>query len=124
MQVTGPDGGDCGCAARQDEKWGWVWLTDMQGRYSLQHTLPLTQELLLRCNDMYFLPPSAVFATLTKLLALPGDQLALTSLLPPPETRAIEGLIAALNLSFAVSGAEGERRLTFEPQAEGALVNN
>ncbi|KAL4457812.1 hypothetical protein ABPG75_012677 [Micractinium tetrahymenae] len=47
---------------------------------------------------------SAVFATLIKLLAIPGDQLALTSLLPPRETRAIEGLIAALNLSFAFGG--------------------
>ena len=58
------------------------------------------------------LAPPAVFATLIKLLAMPGDQLALTSLLPPPETRAIEGLIAALNLSFAVSrAAPGQRKL-------------
>ncbi len=56
--------------------------------------------LMLSC-----LLPCAVFATLMKLLAMPGDQLALTSLLPPVETRAIEGLIAALNLSFAVSSA-------------------
>ena len=40
----------------------------------------------------------AVGATLLKLLALPGSRLHETTLLPPPETRAIEALVASMNL--------------------------
>lgn len=46
----------------------------------------------------------AVFATLIRLLAIPGNRLAETALLPPPTTRAIEGLVAALQMSFAFGG--------------------
>lgn len=51
---------------------------------------------------------SAVFATLIQLLAIPGSRLEQTSLLPPPTTRAIEGLIASLNLCFAYGGQVSE----------------
>lgn len=46
----------------------------------------------------------AVVTTLIKLLAISGDQLEATSLLPPHSTRTIEGLIAVLNLFFAFGG--------------------
>ncbi|EFN54961.1 hypothetical protein CHLNCDRAFT_134730 [Chlorella variabilis] len=46
----------------------------------------------------------AVLATLFKLLAIEGSQWDATSLLPPPGTRGIEGLIAALCLCFAFGG--------------------
>lgn len=46
----------------------------------------------------------AVVTTLIKLLAIEGDSLEATSLLPPRSTRTIEGLIAVLNLFFAYGG--------------------
>ena len=46
---------------------------------------------------------TAIIATLARLLTMP-DALHGTSLLPPPSTRMIEGLVAALNLTFAFGG--------------------
>lgn len=47
---------------------------------------------------------AVVGATLVRLLAIPGHQLAATSLLPPPGTRTIEALVASLNLCFCFGG--------------------
>lgn len=47
---------------------------------------------------------AVVAATLIRLLAIPGHQLASTSLLPPPGTRAIDALVSSLNLCFAFGG--------------------
>ena len=52
---------------------------------------------------------SAVACALIKLLAIEGDQLEATSVLPPRSTRTIEALIAVLNLCFAFGGQVGEQ---------------
>ncbi len=49
----------------------------------------------------------AVATTLIKLLAITGDSLDATSLVPPHSTRTIEALIAVLNCFFAFGGQVG-----------------
>ncbi|PSC72118.1 tobamovirus multiplication 1-like [Micractinium conductrix] len=70
--------------------------------------LPLSQ--IQSVHDMSWLALAAtgcmftaIIATLARLLTMP-DALHGTSLLPPPSTRMIEGLVAALNLTFAFGG--------------------